>query len=97
MSGRMSDASADQISNKAARGQGNSGMYQLIGDLKNAGFTTMFFNWNGTSAGHYNDANVPGAKAVVAAIRETYAKDRKKHLVLVGHSWGGHTMLEVAQ
>jgi pimeloyl-ACP methyl ester carboxylesterase len=72
-------------------------MYQLMGDLKNAGFTTIFFNWNGTSAGHYNDDHAPGAKAIVAAIRDRYAKDKKKHLVLVGHSWGGHTMLEVAQ
>jgi pimeloyl-ACP methyl ester carboxylesterase len=97
MSGRMSDASADQISNKAMRGQGNSGMYQLMGDLKKAGFTTLFFNWNGTSAGHYNDDHAPGAKAIAAAIRDAYAKHKKEHLVLIGHSWGGHTMLEVAQ
>jgi pimeloyl-ACP methyl ester carboxylesterase len=97
VSGFLSDASAEQISNKAPRGQGNSGMYQVMGDLKSVGFTTLFFNWNGTSAGHYNDPGAQGAKAVVAAIRDAYAKKKIEHLILVGHSWGGHTMLEVAQ
>jgi pimeloyl-ACP methyl ester carboxylesterase len=97
VSGFGSDASADQISNKAQRGQGNSGMYQMMGGLKTAGFSTIFFNWNGTSAGHYNDRNAPGAKAIAASIRDAFAKNKIEHLVLVGHSWGGHTMLEVAQ
>jgi len=96
MSGRMSDASADQLSNKAKHGEGNSGMYQLTGELKKAGIDSLFFNWNGTSAGHYNDKVAPGAKAIVAAIHSACEKNKKLHLVLVGHSWGGHTMLEVA-
>jgi pimeloyl-ACP methyl ester carboxylesterase len=96
ISGFDSDPSPEQLTGKAARGQGNSGMYQLAGDLKRAGFPTLFFNWNGTVAGHYADKNPPGAKAIVSRLRAMHAKEKIEHLVLVGHSWGGHTMLEVA-
>lgn len=97
ISGRGSDASAEQISNKADRGTGTSGMYQLMGDLKEQGLKTMFFNWNGTRAGKFTEKNAPGSKAIVSAIRDEASKDKIKYLVLVGHSWGGHTMLEVSQ
>jgi pimeloyl-ACP methyl ester carboxylesterase len=97
ISGRGSDASAEQISNKAARGSGSSGMYQLMGDLTKLGFKTMFFNWNGTPAGQFTEKNAPGATAIVSAIRNAVSKDKIKHLIVVGHSWGGHTMLEVSQ
>ena len=72
-------------------------MYQLMLDLEKAGFKTKFFNWNGTAAGQFTEKNAPGAEAIVASIRDVYAKTKIEHLILVGHSWGGHTMLEVAK
>jgi pimeloyl-ACP methyl ester carboxylesterase len=96
IAGFDSDASPDQMAGKAPRGHGNSGMYQLAGDLERAGFKTLFFNWNGTAAGKYAELNPPGATAIVTAIRDACANEEFERLVLIGHSWGGHTMLEAA-
>ena len=46
-----SDPTPEQIEGTAPRGQGQSGMYQLAGDLSRRGITAEYFNWNGTRAG----------------------------------------------
>lgn len=97
ISGFASDASPEQIDRKSVRGRGNSGMYQLAGDLTSAGLRTEFFNWNGTRAGKFTHKDAPGASGIVSFIRGMNDQGRLKHLVVVGHSWGGHTMLEVAE
>jgi pimeloyl-ACP methyl ester carboxylesterase len=97
ISGFQSDASALQLAGKAPRWSGNSGMYQLMGDLKRVGFTTLFFNWNGTAAGKFKDTSEPAAPRIAAAIRAVCQEDAIDRIMLVGHSWGGHTMLEVAE
>ena len=96
ISGFKSDPTPAQIAGTSPRGTGNSGMYQLAGDLAAAGCRTMFFNWNGTPAGQGGRKKPPGAAAIVASIRDACAKAKVDRLVLVGHSWGGHTMLDVA-
>jgi pimeloyl-ACP methyl ester carboxylesterase len=96
ISGFKSDPSALQLSGKAPRWSGNSGMYQLMGDLKRAGFTTLFFNWNGTAAGKFKETSVPAAPGIAKAIRAVCEQEVIDSVMLVGHSWGGHTMLEVA-
>jgi pimeloyl-ACP methyl ester carboxylesterase len=97
ISGFQSDASALQLAGKAPRWSGNSGMYQLMGDLKRTGFTTLFFNWNGTAAGKFKDTSKPPAPRIAAAIRAVCDQDAIDRVMIVGHSWGGHTMLEVAE
>ncbi len=66
-------------------------------DLEQCGCKTEFFNWNGTSAGQFTKQQGPGSKAIADSIRLAYAQSGFDHLILVGHSWCGHTMLEVAQ
>ena len=68
ISGFRSDASAEQISRTSPRGHGTSGMYQLTCDLEKAGYRTLFFNWNGSTAGQFTEKAAPGAKAIVTAI-----------------------------
>ncbi|GAB5406358.1 MAG: hypothetical protein Aurels2KO_45890 [Aureliella sp.] len=97
ISGFGSDASAAQLAGKAPRGKGTSGMYQLMRDLEDLGLSTEFFNWNGTSAGRFKQKDAPGASEIVSFIRAENAKSSLKNLVIIGHSWGGHTMMEVAQ
>lgn len=97
ISGFDSDPSPEQIEGKSMRGRGNSGMYQLAADLTTAGLKTEFFNWNGTRAGKFTHKDAPGASGIVSFIRGVNDHGRLKHLVVVGHSWGGHTMLEVAE
>lgn len=97
ISGFQSDASALQLAGKAPRWSGNSGIYQLMGDLKRVGFTTLFFNWNGTAAGKFRETSEPAAPRIAAAIRAVCEEEAIDRVMLVGHSWGGHTMLEVAE
>ena len=97
ISGFNSDATAKQIAGEAARGTGNSGVYQLLMDLKRSGCKTQFFNWNGTTAGSFAKSKGAGAPAIARLIREASAESGFKQLVLIGHSWGGHTMLDVAE
>ena len=97
ISGFRSDASPDQIARRAKRGAGNSGVYQLMVDLERSGCVTEFFNWNGTSAGQFAKQKGPGSEVIASFIRRVSVKPGFDQLVLVGHSWGGHTMLEVAK
>lgn len=97
ISGFRSDATAAQIARTAARGTGNSGAYQLMVDLEESGCATKFFNWNGTSAGQFANQKAPGPEAIAGFIREASVKQGFDQLILVGHSWGGHTMLDVAK
>jgi hypothetical protein len=50
-----SDASPEQIAGTAGRGEGQSGMFQLAGDLAGKDMATEYFNWNGTRAGKISD------------------------------------------
>lgn len=97
ISGFRSDASAEQLAGTAPRGRGTSGMYQLTQDLKKAGFRTLFFNWNGTEAGKFTEQLPPGSEAITKAIHMACEECETRSLVVVGHSWGAHTMLEVAE
>lgn len=95
--GMDSDPTAEQLAGRAERGRGNSGMYQLQGDLRSAGLDTEYFNWNGTRAGRIGEKRPPHAAAIRDVIRErlqTHAQDR---VCLVGNSWGGHTAYEVCR
>jgi len=65
-------------------------------DLEQSGCETKFFNWNGTSAGQFASQKGLGAEAIVSSIRLASVQSGFEQLVLVGHSWGGHTMLDVA-
>ncbi|KAA1262610.1 hypothetical protein LF1_51770 [Rubripirellula obstinata] len=96
ISGFRSDATAEQIARKASRGTGNSGAYQLMVDLEESGCSAMFFNWNGTSAGQFASQKGAGAEGIVRSIRRANIQPGFEQLVLVGHSWGGHTLLDVA-
>ena len=97
ISGFGSDPSPKQLSKESPRGQGNSGMYQLTGELTKAGFETRFFNWNGTDAGKITQDDAAGADGIASFIRDQNSAKHLKHIILIGHSWGGHTMLEVAE
>ncbi len=97
ISGFHSDPTPAQIRQEAPRGSGNSGMYQLLGDLKANAFQAKFFNWNGTAAGEFSHKDAPGADGITYYIRNAFKEHRFERLVLIGHSWGGHTMLEVAR
>ncbi len=97
ISGFRSDASADQITRTAARGTGNSGIYQLVVEFEQSGYQVEFFNWNGASAGQFAVQQGPGSKAIIEKIRSAHAQSKFDHLILIGHSWGGHTMLDIAQ
>ena len=66
-------------------------------DLEPTGCRTRFFNWNGTSAGQFAAQRGAGPTTIVESIRSAFAQSKSKQLILVGHSWGGHTMLEVAE
>ena len=97
ISGMGSDASEAQIQRTAKFRRGNSGGYELMIDFKDAGFETKFFNWNGVEAGKFKTEQGKGPKPIVDFIRESVDRSKPKRLILVGHSWGGHTMLEVAK
>lgn len=96
ISGFGSDASVEQVAGRSPRGRGQSGMYQLVGDLTNAGVKAHFFNWNGTAAGKFKSKDAPGSDGIVSFIRARATTEQFERLVVIGHSWGGHTMLEVA-
>ena len=92
-----SDPTADQIANKAQRGVGNSGMFQLAGDLRQDGIRAEYFNWNGTSAGKMNEQPAPLSKGIAERIRRQHQVRPLERLAIVGNSWGGHTAWEVSQ
>lgn len=92
-----SEPSADQIAEKSQRGVGNSGMFQLAGDLRKDGVAAEYFNWNGTAAGKIKDESPPLAKGIAERLRKHHQDHPKDRLSMVGNSWGGHTVWEVSQ
>lgn len=97
VSGYDSDPSEEQLNGKAFRGTGQSGMYQLMGDLRESGVECQFFNWNGTEAGKSKQKNPPGEKGIVDWIQKRKSEEPTAKFIFIGHSWGGHTVFEVAK
>ena len=91
-----SDPTAAQIDGTARRGVGQSGMYQLAGDLAREGFVTEYFNWNGTRAGKIKE-KPPLAAGIAKFIMDRQAEHPAGRLAIVANSWGGHTSWEVCQ
>ncbi len=92
-----SDPTGAQIEGTARRQEGNSGLFQLAGDLRRVGVQPEYFNWNGTRAGRIKDKNPPRAQGIaefVSSHLQDYPGDR---VALIGNSWGGYTALEVLQ
>lgn len=92
-----SEPTAEQIAEKAQRGVGNSGMFQLAGDLRKDGVTAEYFNWNGTAAGKIRDEAPPLSKGIAERLRKQHQEHPQERLAIVGNSWGGHTAWEVSQ
>ena len=92
-----SEPTPDQIAEKAPRGVGNSGMFQLAADLRKAGVTTEYYNWNGTTAGKMKDQAAPLSKGIAERLRKHHQEHPTDRLAIVGNSWGGHTAWEVSQ
>lgn len=95
--GMDSDPTAEQLAGTAPRGRGNSGMYQLQGDLQQAGLDTEYFNWNGTRGGKIVDKQPPHATAVCEVIRTRLQSHPQDRVCIVGNSWGGHTAFDVCR
>lgn len=91
-----SDPTPAQIAGTARRGEGQSGMFQLAGDLAAKGLATEYFNWNGTRAGKISE-KAPSSAGIVQWIREHHAKFPRQRLTIVANSWGGHTAWEVCE
>lgn len=95
--GFASDPTPRQIDGTARRGEGNSGMYRLRGDLMGEGIAAEYFNWNGTRGGQSKSTEAPMAGGIVRFLRERRAAHPEEALVIVGNSWGGHTAWEVCE
>jgi hypothetical protein len=95
--GMDSDPTADQVRKTAKRAEGNSGLYRLMGDLQHDQIETRYFNWNGTAAGQIKTKPVPGQKAIIDSIRDHLQAHPQSKVILVGNSWGGHTVCQVCQ
>ena len=89
-----SDPSPEQIEGTAPRGRGQSGMYQLAGDLSRQGITAEYFNWNGTRAGQIHH-KAPLAAGIADFLCERHDQFPTERLAIVANSWGGHTAWEV--
>ena len=96
VSGYDSDPTPAQIEGTSQRGQGNSGMFQLKCDLEKSGLECKFFNWNGSAAGQISQNQPPGADAIASWMKQRVARDDSTRFVCIGHSWGGHTLIDVA-
>lgn len=96
--GGDSDPTPEQIASTAPRGQGNSGLFQLCGELRRERVVAEYFNWNGTRAGKLNaPPPVPLSPGIATMIREHVQTHPADRVAIVGNSWGGLTALEVAQ
>ena len=95
--GMDSDPTAEQLAGTAERGRGNSGMYQLQGDLRSAGLDTEYFNWNGTRAGRIAEKKPPRTAMIRDVIRDRLESHAQDRVCIVGNSWGGHTAYEVCR
>ncbi len=91
-----SDPTPEQIQGTAQRGRGQSGMYQLAGDLSQRGITAEYFNWNGTRAGKIHQ-KAPLAEGIADYIADRHAGNPTERLAIVANSWGGHTAWQVCQ
>ena len=91
-----SDPTLEQIQRTALRGQGQSGMFQLAGDLAHHGLSTEYFNWNGSRAGKIHE-KPPLSAGIIQFIQERHAKQPTEQLVIIANSWGGHTAWEVCE
>ena len=96
ISGFESDPTDLQIAGQSMRGVGNSGMFQLKGDLESEGIDCSFFNWNGTDAGDIHNEDAGGAVRIASSMIEIQEKNNHTEFIFVGHSWGAHTFLDVA-
>lgn len=95
--GMDSDPTPEQNAGTAQRRQGNSGLFQLCGDLREERVVAEYFNWNGTRAGALKAPNPPRSPGIADFIRDHAQSHPRDRIALVGNSWGGHTALEVAQ
>lgn len=91
-----SDPTPEQIAGTAPRGQGQSGLYQLAGDLKQEGISPEYFNWNGSRAGKFHERPAK-SEGIAQFIRDRKAQAPEDRLVVIGNSWGGHTAWEVCE
>lgn len=91
-----SDPTPEQIAGTAPRGVGQSGLYQLAGDLTKAGVSAEYFNWNGSRAGKFHD-KPPLSPGIAQFIRERRSAKPHEKVIIVGNSWGGHTAWEVCE
>ena len=91
-----SDPTPEQIAGIAPRGQGQSGMYQLAGDLAREGLATEYFNWNGSRAGKIKE-KPPLSAGIAQFIRDRHLQRPAEQLAIVANSWGGHTAWEVCE
>jgi pimeloyl-ACP methyl ester carboxylesterase len=92
-----SDPTPAQIDGTARRQEGNSGLFQLAGDLRREAVQPEYFNWNGTRAGQIKDKNPPRARGIADFVDEHLQRRPGDRVALVGNSWGGHTALEVLE
>lgn len=91
-----SDPTPSQIAGTSVRGLGNSGLYQLRADLLTDKLQPEYFNWNGTRAGKIAAESPPLSQGIADYVRKE-CEPRKRRLVIVGNSWGGHTACEVCE
>jgi hypothetical protein len=93
-----SDPTPEQIAGVARRRQGNSGLYQLRGDVsREPRISAEYFNWNGTRAGEINAKPAPRSRAIAEFVHRHVQSHPRGRVAFVGNSWGGHTALEVSQ
>ncbi len=91
-----SDPTPQQITGTTPRGQGQSGLYQLAGDLADQGLSTEYFNWNGTRAGKFKE-KPPSAAGIAQFIKARRISHPAERLAIIANSWGGHTAWEVCE
>lgn len=94
--GMDSDPTPEQIAGTAAKNRGNSGLFQLCGELHDPRIVCEYFNWNGTRAGDLKNPRPPQTDSIVSRIREHLKNHPRSRVLIVGNSWGGHTAWQVA-
>jgi len=95
--GMDSDPTPAQIAGVAARNEGNSGMFQLAGDLRPQSIVPEYFNWNGSRAGELKANGAPGSGGIAEFIRKHIQRYPNDRVALVGNSWGGQSAVEVVR
>ncbi len=92
-----SDPTPAQIAGTELKNRGNSGMYQLCGEIQDDRIACEYFNWNGTRAGDISAKKPPLTAAIINRIRAHLDQNPSGRTVVVGNSWGGHTAWESAR